>query len=56
MTVTIETVAVIVVVRAIYLILVHPDICSQIGRKLAQAGADIEIKSIYGFGYKLVKP
>lgn len=25
-------------------------------RKLAQAGADIEIKSIYGFGYKLVKP
>ena len=25
-------------------------------RKLADAGADIEIKSIYGFGYKLVLP
>ena len=25
-------------------------------RKLADAGADIEIKSIYGFGYKLVTP
>lgn len=25
-------------------------------RKLADAGADIEIKSIYGFGYKLVPP
>ena len=23
-------------------------------RKLADAGADIELKSIYGFGYKLV--
>ena len=25
-------------------------------RKLADAGADIEIKSVYGFGYKLVTP
>lgn len=25
-------------------------------RKLAESGADIEIKSIYGFGYKLVMP
>lgn len=25
-------------------------------RKLAEAGADIEIKSIYGFGYKLIPP
>ena len=25
-------------------------------RKLADAGADIEIKSIYGFGYKLILP
>lgn len=25
-------------------------------RKLAEAGADIEIKSVYGFGYKLVMP
>lgn len=25
-------------------------------RKLAEAGADIEIKSVYGFGYKLVIP
>ena len=25
-------------------------------RKLAEAGADIEIKSVYGFGYKLVTP
>lgn len=25
-------------------------------RKLADAGADIEIKSVYGFGYKLVMP
>ena len=24
-------------------------------RKLTQAGADVEIKSIYGFGYKLVR-
>ena len=25
-------------------------------RKLSEAGADIEIKSVYGFGYKLVSP
>lgn len=25
-------------------------------RKLADAGADIEIKSVYGFGYKLIQP
>ena len=25
-------------------------------RKLAEAGADIEIKSVYGFGYKLITP
>lgn len=25
-------------------------------RKLAEAGADIEIKSVYGFGYKLIQP
>ena len=25
-------------------------------RKLADAGADIEIKSVYGFGYKLIPP
>ena len=25
-------------------------------RKLTEAGADIEIKSIYGFGYKLIQP
>ena len=25
-------------------------------RKLQAAGADIEIKSVYGFGYKLVRP
>lgn len=25
-------------------------------RKLSEAGADIEIKSVYGFGYKLVQP
>ena len=25
-------------------------------RKLAEAGADIEIKSVYGFGYKLIPP
>lgn len=24
-------------------------------RKLQSAGADIEIKAVYGFGYKLVK-
>lgn len=25
-------------------------------KKLTEAGADIEIKSVYGFGYKLIKP
>ena len=25
-------------------------------RKLVDAGADIEIKAVYGFGYKLVPP
>ncbi len=25
-------------------------------KKLSEAGADIEIKSVYGFGYKLIKP
>ena len=25
-------------------------------RKLSEAGADIEIKSVYGFGYKLIQP
>ena len=25
-------------------------------RKLSEAGADIEIKSVYGFGYKLLMP
>ena len=25
-------------------------------RKLEQAGADIEIRAVYGFGYKLVRP
>jgi DNA-binding response OmpR family regulator len=25
-------------------------------RKLSDAGADIEIKAVYGFGYKLIAP
>ena len=25
-------------------------------RKLEKAGADIEIRAVYGFGYKLVRP
>ena len=25
-------------------------------RKLAEAGADTEIRAVYGFGYKLVQP